>query len=666
MGRSPIQGAMSLQSYIVRNRLRKVIRFIGLGVAVLSGYIILVSLLSDEEALQKLPAKAAVPFVVGTVAFIISFFLPKLPRYQKTVYGGREICAGCNTVLKPLKRTEIYITHGRMYCDLCAKRLAEGSLTTPFQDPNAPKKREQTTLSSSAASAAQSRSAVQFRLNELHVTATGEIVPNLPDGLEFNPNEIDLRVKDARRDFLFAQFFGKSDAELSGIAQNDARLDHLSFTELILLMEQESVLLEQLRNENAASARIIDMRLSRMTLRGRIVDRLIRTECYVIVRNSLNVPIPVRDRTHIAIYTLRVKAEAVAQLLNRSCGAELHSVMTIPYRQLAPAAERWLVQGYSSFNIDGQPHVFRLTEVGAPPSGLPRNPELCRKILAYHFTYYTGRDDVFFKPEDIDAARADIIASVKNASFLALKDPQPLTRADGTTAPDYLRAVLCSENGLTFRLLALWTDQYAMKTYLSSPERKAYESEVTRIDYAEVLARLTDHPSEPDYAGIAISLGTFMYRIPAAALIGTQNAPASAQKTRSDADLIKGSLPNGVQYIVRRQSDHRFYLDLHDLSGNTIADAFWMPGQAGIAIFRLTEDEYAMAAASDGKDADPAFIEFAQKLLEQYPKDRLEESFYFNVVTKEKSPFRPESPAETIDDFKYRKWETEHAPSAQD
>ena len=81
-------------------------------------------------------------FAVGGILFALSFFIPKLPRYRDTIGAGSPVCAGCSTRLSDLKDTEVYIADGRRYCDACAKRLMEGTLKKPVQEPVY--KREQT------------------------------------------------------------------------------------------------------------------------------------------------------------------------------------------------------------------------------------------------------------------------------------------------------------------------------------------------------------------------------------------------------------------------------------------------------------------------------------------------------------------------------------------
>ena len=132
---------MPLTVYYAKNRTRKWIRFVGLGVAVMAPFF---AAFLFKDSLQGAAIAGFVAHLLGVAAFILSFFFPKLPRLQAVTYNGRAICAGCNTLLAQLKKEEICVSaaNGMQYCDLCAKRLEEGSLRNDFRDPVFNRERE--------------------------------------------------------------------------------------------------------------------------------------------------------------------------------------------------------------------------------------------------------------------------------------------------------------------------------------------------------------------------------------------------------------------------------------------------------------------------------------------------------------------------------------------
>ncbi len=484
---------------------------------------------------------------------------------------------------------------------------------------------------------------------------------DIPDSLLFMPNELYMKLKDSRRNELSAQFFGPI-WDLNSVTEEQLTQEHLSCTELIWLMEAcDEPIDKKLSEQDFPKPQLAVNAQNRALLRSAVLRQLTGNDCWVILRKPTDLPLPLQDRKYIALYTHQSKAEAVAKLLDRHANAKLHSVRKLTADDLREAAERWQAEGYEAFNIDGKLSVFRLSEISPlPDSVMPRNPALCRAILGFLFTVYTGRDDIFFSHQSILDMQGRILDSAKEGTFLALRSTNPITGPDGLTVNEFLRPINYEK-----MMLALWTDPYAMRAFLAAPNRQGLEKEICTVTFREVLEQLQTHPFNRIYGGIVINPDSLTYMIPIKKPSEQKDASENVQESSGKSSMVNGKLPNGVLFHVEKVSDGQYVLELHDPSGNHIADPLWMPGQAGTAIFALTEDEYLLAVRSEGENTDPAFLSLVQSLMEKLPKDRLLDSFYINIVTHSKTPMKGLQPnAETMDDFKYPKWKKERTASA--
>lgn len=144
----------------------------------------------------------------------------------------------------------------------------------------------------------------------------------------------------------------------------------------------------------------------------------------------------------------------------------------------------------------------------------------------------------------------------------------------------------------------------------------------------------------------------------------TQPAPQNTAK--EIPARISGKLPSGAFFVALRVDKDLYGIEIHDLTGRYIDDIMWMPGNDTVAAFYLTEDEYLLAAESDNDNVNPQFAEFAQKLLEQKPKDRLADLYYVEMSTLQKTPVRMRLTVETIDDFKFRKQKGSDTGASED
>lgn len=137
------------------------------------------------------------------------------------------------------------------------------------------------------------------------------------------------------------------------------------------------------------------------------------------------------------------------------------------------------------------------------------------------------------------------------------------------------------------------------------------------------------------------------------------NTAASANTENS---RNSGKYTEGIDYVVQyRSEDDIYFVEIHDMTGNYLADVDWFPGKIGYAAFVLTEDEYNLKMAHN----DVAKMnELVGKLLENLPKDRLIDAGCINTANRgQREDLRLDLKNETMDDNAYQKYRNQRAIS---
>ncbi len=124
-----------------------------------------------------------------------------------------------------------------------------------------------------------------------------------------------------------------------------------------------------------------------------------------------------------------------------------------------------------------------------------------------------------------------------------------------------------------------------------------------------------------------------------------------------------GVLRMGVEYQMQYSpNDDSHTVEIHDTTGIFLHDDMFdfMLGKVDVAIFVLTEQEFALSKQASGLN-NPAVQALVEKLMRERPRDRLRAAFTYDPATQKRMPLGFRHQVETMDDRAYKKYRTARA-----
>ena len=294
----------------------------------------------------------------------------------------------------------------------------------------------------------------------------------IPDGLEFTPDQMYMRVKSERCTELGDRLIG-SPLALSPLSEEELRKEHLSCTELIWAYEA----MEMVIGMGASSPESLERK---ELFRRSAVQRLLEEPCFVLFSTATHLPLLTSD--FMWIYDNELKAKSAAERVDQLREPGTCYVRRFEPEQMEEAARYWQAEGYSKYVISGKDPEFLLSEIAAlPPDLFPCNQELCKMLINFATATWTVQEEIFYLPR----LRGEILTKARECSFLTLYHPDEPSAQDGTVQQ---RSIRPYGDGI-----GLWTDRYALEEYLRDKD-PALRRDIGVCSFEEAEGLCRDHP----------------------------------------------------------------------------------------------------------------------------------------------------------------------------